>query len=237
MSETRSLSLRDKLGLLIYQMRSQASDIAALSAETNNNAQVAAKSILRWADELDALRAQEPSCDHVYERQVCEQCAKCGDLRGCIQPAQEPPQIECPLCGVVVKQVSSATLDLALWQHVNWTHCRSQEPPQAQIEEVCLGCGKPTATSDCGCPAGTGMRRRAKHEAVTPSARALEERAYCGHERICSGAVEGVLQWLPAELVPDHFTAQCAECRDRLADLQWAASLAGDTPVSAERST
>lgn len=29
-------------------------------------------------------------------------------------------QIQCPLCGVTVVQVSSATLDLALWQHVNW---------------------------------------------------------------------------------------------------------------------
>ena len=28
--------------------------------------------------------------------------------------------IECPLCGVTVTPVSSATLSLALWQHVNW---------------------------------------------------------------------------------------------------------------------
>jgi protein subunit release factor A len=26
-------------------------------------------------------------------------------------------------------------------------------------EEVCLGCNKPTAKRDCGCPAGTGWRR------------------------------------------------------------------------------
>jgi hypothetical protein len=28
--------------------------------------------------------------------------------------------ITCPLCGVEVKQVASATLSLALWQHVWW---------------------------------------------------------------------------------------------------------------------
>lgn len=31
------------------------------------------------------------------------------------------PAIACPACGVSVRQVSSATLDLALWQHWNWT--------------------------------------------------------------------------------------------------------------------
>jgi len=29
-------------------------------------------------------------------------------------------EIDCPLCGVTVKQVASATLSLALWQHLNW---------------------------------------------------------------------------------------------------------------------
>ena len=38
--------------------------------------------------------------------------------------------------------------------------------------EVCLGCGKPTATSDCGCPAGTGVRRTTNPE---PAARLLGE--------------------------------------------------------------
>ena len=28
------------------------------------------------------------------------------------------------------------------------------------MTEVCLGCGKPTATSDCGCPCGTGFIMR-----------------------------------------------------------------------------
>ena len=32
----------------------------------------------------------------------------------------KPTEIECPLCGATVKLVASATLSLALWQHVNW---------------------------------------------------------------------------------------------------------------------
>lgn len=34
-----------------------------------------------------------------------------------------PQELDCPLCGEAVKQVASATLSLALWQHVNWA-CR-----------------------------------------------------------------------------------------------------------------
>jgi len=34
-----------------------------------------------------------------------------------------PTEIDCPLCGTTVQQVASATLSLALWQHVNWA-CR-----------------------------------------------------------------------------------------------------------------
>jgi len=39
-------------------------------------------------------------------------------------PVQEA--IDCPWCGVVVKQVASATLSIALWQHVNWV-CEVQK--------------------------------------------------------------------------------------------------------------
>lgn len=35
-----------------------------------------------------------------------------------------------------------------------WAH------DDADHYQVCLGCGKPVATSDCGCPAGTGWVRR-----------------------------------------------------------------------------
>lgn len=45
------------------------------------------------ADVLHVLteRPAETPCDHAYERQVCEQCAKCGNLRGCIQPTHWRP--------------------------------------------------------------------------------------------------------------------------------------------------
>ena len=35
-------------------------------------------------------------------------------------------ETNCPLCGATVKQVASATLDLALWQHLNWV-CTQKE--------------------------------------------------------------------------------------------------------------
>lgn len=35
-------------------------------------------------------------------------------------------QIDCPLCGAIVRNVSSATLSLALWQHVNWSCQKSR---------------------------------------------------------------------------------------------------------------
>lgn len=40
-------------------------------------------------------------------------------------PAQD--EIDCPLCGQRVGQVASATLSLALWQHVNWA-CQASSP-------------------------------------------------------------------------------------------------------------
>lgn len=36
-----------------------------------------------------------------------------------------PTAIDCPLCGERVAQVASATLSLALWQHVNWVCSRA----------------------------------------------------------------------------------------------------------------
>ena len=39
---------------------------------------------------------------------------KCGQADASIE-------IDCPLCGVAVKPVSSATLSIASWQHINWT--------------------------------------------------------------------------------------------------------------------
>jgi calcineurin-like phosphoesterase family protein len=37
-----------------------------------------------------------------------------------------PPTVVCPKCGQEVKQVASATLELALWQHQNWA-CPARE--------------------------------------------------------------------------------------------------------------
>lgn len=36
------------------------------------------------------------------------------------EDATPPTAIDCPACGETVKQVASATLSLALWQHWNW---------------------------------------------------------------------------------------------------------------------
>ena len=58
-------------------------------------------------------------------------------LEKAVQPPatpQEPaPSIDCPLCGEEVRQVSSATLSLALWQHVRWVCRRASTPsPEGQ---------------------------------------------------------------------------------------------------------
>lgn len=52
-------------------------------------------------------------------------------------PSPTPDAITCPLCGELVKQVASATLSLALWQHCNWTCVRRnplQTPAQMSID-------------------------------------------------------------------------------------------------------
>ncbi len=46
--------------------------------------------------------------------------------------AQQERVIDCPLCGTTVKQVASATLSLALWQHVNWV-CQSAQQERASV--------------------------------------------------------------------------------------------------------
>lgn len=60
-------------------------------------------------------------------RDAFEQCALELDALLSRAAVGEPPEIDCPLCSTTVKQVSSATLSLALWQHVNWV-C-----PQARL--------------------------------------------------------------------------------------------------------
>ena len=59
-----------------------------------------------------------------------------------VSPVEPTPSINCPLCGEAVQQVSSATLSLALSQHVLWA-CRrapnkvepTPEPPTESVDE------------------------------------------------------------------------------------------------------
>jgi DNA repair exonuclease SbcCD ATPase subunit len=67
---------------------------------------------------LDALRPEEPPPQTQHE-------AARTKLRE--WTTEDTPQIDCPLCGVTVKQVASATLSLALWQHVNWVCEKAKE--------------------------------------------------------------------------------------------------------------
>lgn len=63
------------------------------------------------------------SCGH--RREGHHQWGRChGERCKCTAfvLAEEPQAIDCPVCGKSVKQVASATLSLALWQHFNWLH-------------------------------------------------------------------------------------------------------------------
>lgn len=65
----------------------------------------------------------EAICDlyHEHSLNLCEECVT-------EQQTQETlTTINCPLCGETVKQVSSATLNLALWQHMNWVCVKRPE--------------------------------------------------------------------------------------------------------------
>lgn len=60
-------------------------------------------------------------------------------------------EIECPWCGEIVTQVASATLSIALWQHVNWK-CNGRPlahatPSPATTRTACINCGE---THDAG---------------------------------------------------------------------------------------
>ncbi len=61
----------------------------------------------------------------------------------CEDSAPGSAEIDCPLCGATVKQVASATLSLALWQHVNWT-CEKRAAPTVGAAPV------PVAGEDAG---------------------------------------------------------------------------------------
>lgn len=69
------------------------------------------------------------------DRQNFERAAMIAEARATAAEAQANA-IDCPLCGESVKLVASATLSLALWQHVNWTCQSSPKALQAQLTAV-----------------------------------------------------------------------------------------------------
>lgn len=83
------------------------------------------------ATDLSALSAKwrrlHAGCKDI-EADVARECADELDAALSAHGATSRPAITCPLCGVRVEQVASATLDLALWQHVNWACKREGRP-------------------------------------------------------------------------------------------------------------
>lgn len=81
-------------------------------------------------------------------------------LMAAARAPQEPAPdaaIDCPLCGVTVAMVSSATLSLALWQHVNWNCPKAlAEAPRAETRRHARSCPAygnyqpPYEECDCG---------------------------------------------------------------------------------------
>lgn len=81
------------------------------------------------------------SCGFDPHRAYCSQCVVIGNaiiasaLRAAEQRGREATTINCPLCGETVVQVASATLSLALSQHIRWV-CKGREASEARIKEV-----------------------------------------------------------------------------------------------------
>lgn len=94
-------------------------------------------------------KSQGTECNCGYEKRV-------QSIASALDAAEQrglPSEIECPACGETVKQVSSATLSIALWQHWNWTcpkraaeqRGEARGPQWQPIDGVvgCLDCGLP----------------------------------------------------------------------------------------------
>ena len=62
-----------------------------------------------------------------------EQARKDWEDYKAVSPAGAEQEIDCPACGETVKQVASATLSLALWQHWNWT-CQKRASSSAPAD-------------------------------------------------------------------------------------------------------
>jgi hypothetical protein len=84
--------IRRLLDRLLAKMRATVAAGSAYPPDTSTNRELINATVTQWADELEAALLALPA-----------------------------PTIACPACGIQVKQIASATLDIALWQHWNWT--------------------------------------------------------------------------------------------------------------------
>lgn len=87
------------------------------------------------------------------------------------------PQITCPACGTIVKQVASATLDLALWQHWNWV-CKvaahGEPPAPARDALVKLAIGLLSRISDVAGEEGLFIAGDGPGAGFVPNEKAIE---------------------------------------------------------------
>lgn len=100
------------------------------ATETSENPQVTPKqlTVLRmWAAEYQKLGSDSSAAPNLDAESRHWKLVFADALTSILavydhslaEPAAAP-SIDCPLCGETVQQVASATLSLALWQHVNW---------------------------------------------------------------------------------------------------------------------
>jgi hypothetical protein len=92
------------------------SALRALSEKWRERARMLCRKADAWVGPHARVMADRAEC---YDRCADELDALLATAQ---TPAQEP-EIDCPFCGEGVKQVASATLSIALWQHTNWA-CR-----------------------------------------------------------------------------------------------------------------
>ena len=149
------------------------------------------------------------------KRDATEVLQAAGELPG--TPPPSPDSIDCPLCGKEVKQVASATLSLALWQHTNWA-C-----------EVVKAHSLKTPPPDGAAPL------RALVEQMRQEARSIygaTQRASQRADMLLTWADrwEAALAALPPPRVPSHLQDEdepCSMCGSRIAVCECPA-----TPVS-----
>lgn len=84
-----------------------------------------------WREEAAEYRRKSTADDLcvIYAAQL-EECA--DEATAALRAQREATAIACPMCGEQVIQKASATLSLALWQHVNWACKREAGRAEAQ---------------------------------------------------------------------------------------------------------